>query len=44
MDFGEADQILLEQGYNISLSYGDGGLVIGIGLSMDFDVQQSWYQ
>ena len=44
MDFGEADQILLEQGYNISLSYGDGGLVIGIGLSLDFDVQQSWYQ
>ncbi len=60
MDFGEADQMLRDQGYNcddfgnsvnycqddgynISLSYGN-GLVIGIGLSMDFDVQQSWYQ
>lgn len=60
MDFGEADQMLRDQGYNcddfgnsvnycqddgynISLSYGN-GLVTGIGLSMDFDVQQSWYQ
>ena len=61
MDFGEAEQMLIDQGYgcddfgnsvnyrqddgyNISLSYGNGGLVTGIGLSMDFDVQQSWYQ
>lgn len=49
MDFGEAEQMLIDQGYSfedysISLYFGNGGQVGSIGLSMDYDVQQSWYQ